>query len=407
MTERSKRTLVGRLAWCVAGTAVALVALELVIDRWLPVGRTVYEPDADLLHDARPFAATIQPMARDRIGEGDSTRVHVRTGELGFRGGFDAEASEPRLLILGDSLVMAENVPDEATFVRRLEDELTLRFEAPIRALNAGRSGYGPDQALLLFERVAPTVRPDAVLVVLCAYNDFGDLYRNKLFRMDGDELVRRPARLGPRPIQRFNDAERAASDLALVRLVRFFRRTSSLESEVIEDDVIPLYLAALEAQYLEHLHAPDASVMSLFEDIYDVDLAMNADPERTGAKSKLMRAVLQRFVDTARARGVPIGFIVVPAAPDVLPEFGIAIDEKRYPSWEAGRLTHLLVRASEATGAPVLDLTETLTAARGVERNFVGGTDIHWNARGQRVGARGAAGWLAELPAFRDALTR
>ena len=68
-----------------------------------------------------------------------------------------AEAKGPRVLVMGDSFVMAENVPLEqhlrAAAHEWIEEERTSR--PAVEGVNAGRSGYGPDQSLLLLERRA------------------------------------------------------------------------------------------------------------------------------------------------------------------------------------------------------------------------------------------------------------
>ena len=83
-----------------------------------------------------------------------------------MRAVFEGRASscgrgEQLVAVYGDSLVLAENVPLRETFVVRLEEHLRAA-DLPVRTLNAGVTGYGPDQSLLKFEREVRALRPAA-----------------------------------------------------------------------------------------------------------------------------------------------------------------------------------------------------------------------------------------------------
>jgi lysophospholipase L1-like esterase len=84
------------------------------------------------------------------------------------------EPGEARVLFLGDSQVAGFEVPDEETFVRRLEPELGRRLGRRVRTFNGGVRGYGTDQALLFYRDRGRALEPDAV-VVFVSGNDFSD----------------------------------------------------------------------------------------------------------------------------------------------------------------------------------------------------------------------------------------
>lgn len=400
-----------RLGLLLASAGVGLVALELSVDRWFPVGGVVYRLDDRLLHDAVANASRIQPMPAEGVGPGDSTRVFVSTGDEGYRGAsLDQPKSKPRVLVIGDSLVMAENVPDEATFVRQLGRALEEALGVTgIETVNAGRSGYGPDQALLLLERDGQTVAPDLVVFVLCAHNDFGDLMRNKLFRPGSKgELVSNQPFVGDR-VRRWFQAGKAESErLALRRLWDFYRGPSPA-AELPPSAAIDLYLAALRGQYEEHVVRRDREVVSLFEDVYDADVATGAGPG-VDAKVAMLQAIAvraARFSETKLA-GAPLRFVVVPSAVDVCEDFGIRVDPLRFPNYRPSRLAEAMVGAASHAGeGTVLDLTGALTSTGDTASFFVGGVDIHWNAAGQRVGASAVSAWLAADPEVRPRLVR
>ena len=399
--------LIKRLGLSLAALGAALVAAELAVERWFPVGGVVYRLDAELLHDARPDAARIQPMPRARVGPGDAARVLVTTGPEGMRGrGLDRSGERPRVLVMGDSLVMAENVPAGSTFVSQLTRALEEELDLPARSLegvNAGRSGYGPDQSLLLLERRAREIQPSLVVFVLCAHNDLGDLARNRLFALDGGLIVRRSPGVAPRIEEWFREGERAANRPALLRLLDAIRAGGPVEDE-FRGDPVPLYLAALRQQWDDALAG--RPVDSLFEDIHDVDVAHGMDVSG-GAKVALLAGIARGVLVAERSpaifgleRSAPVHFVVVPSAVDVCRPFGITVDPAIHAGYDPEALAATHVGALRSAGAErIHDLDPPLRALEAPEELFVGGTDIHWNARGQRWAARLVARHMAADP--------
>ncbi len=408
-----KSNAMGSLIWrrallSMSAVALTLLVIELSVDRFFPVLGQVYQLDSTLLHDAIPGSRRIQPMEPSRLGPGDRARVLVEVGPGGFRGDLDLDRdreSTARLLVLGDSFVMAENVPLEGTFVRQLAFELERGLGCEVEGVNAGRSGYGPDQSLLLLEREIDTVAPDVIVCVLCAHNDVGDLARNKLLRLGPDGgLVRCQPRIGARLVDEFARRAERSGGLGIQRLVRFWQEAPDRAPvNSVPAGTMDLYLAALAAQYDEFFVRNDLEVVSLFEDVYDADVAIRPETPAVSAKLELMAAVLRSMVELAASRGVPLHFVIVPSAVDMCPGFGIQVDPDRFSGYSPDHLSGRLVEAVELAGGRLTDLSAQLRAEGG--EVWVGGTDIHWNAAGQRVGARSVAAALLERPDLQSRL--
>src|SRR5215831_12472282 len=65
-------------------------------------------------------------------------------------------ANERRIVVLGDSLVLAVQVPLQQTFCKQLEATLNARSSGVrYRVIDAGVQGYGPVEEVLFYERVA------------------------------------------------------------------------------------------------------------------------------------------------------------------------------------------------------------------------------------------------------------
>lgn len=97
----------------------------------------------------------------------------VRTDGRGFNSPeFDCarKGDSFRVVTLGDSRTMAEGVPFEATYPRKLE-ALLRRRGGRVEVINAGVSGYSSYQGLVTLERELLPCRPD-VVTVLFGIND-------------------------------------------------------------------------------------------------------------------------------------------------------------------------------------------------------------------------------------------
>jgi len=80
---------------------------------------------------------------------------------------------ERRVVILGDSIVLAVQVPWRQTFGELLEARLNARSSGHrYRVINAGVQGYGPVEELLFFKSLVGALQPDLVIATLFVGND-------------------------------------------------------------------------------------------------------------------------------------------------------------------------------------------------------------------------------------------
>jgi lysophospholipase L1-like esterase len=122
-------------------------------------------------------------------------------------------AGEKRVVLLGDSLVLAVQVPFAQTFGELLERELNAR-RGPwrYRVINAGVQGYGPVEETLLFRALAERLQPDVVIQTIFVGNDAEEAVRSEP-RLRGDL-----------------SAADALQDTAVTRLRRLVRRSMVLQ---------------------------------------------------------------------------------------------------------------------------------------------------------------------------------
>jgi len=122
-------------------------------------------PDPELLFRVRPNP--------------DGGPVHGYTGinAQGFRGrplGPPTPGARV-VLVLGDSCAFGWRIRDvERTFAARLERELAARG-APVEVYNLSQPGYSSTQTRMLYERWAPVLSPDVVIL----YQGWNDLWKS------------------------------------------------------------------------------------------------------------------------------------------------------------------------------------------------------------------------------------
>lgn len=80
----------------------------------------------------------------------------------------------PRVLVLGDSVAEAMQVPPGADFSSRLRQRFA-ESGRRVEIVNAGHSGFGTDNELLFYEAEGRRYRPDIVLLELNLQNDFAE----------------------------------------------------------------------------------------------------------------------------------------------------------------------------------------------------------------------------------------
>ncbi len=118
-----------------------------------------YRFSFDRYHPVRGW--TLVPnLRRTPVFDGKSLSSNSR----GLRGEREYAPTKPagvtRIALFGDSFTFGEEVSDEETYARRIEDG-----HPEFEVLNFGVHGYGHDQMLLYLREVLPIYRPDVVLI--------------------------------------------------------------------------------------------------------------------------------------------------------------------------------------------------------------------------------------------------
>lgn len=384
----------------------ALGMAEVTAERLLGARlRPVFRSDDRLVFELIPDRSSV--MTR-RAANGGETVAH-RINSEGFRGGELRPSGEAlRIAVYGDSFIHAVYSPDEETFAMQLQTLLASRLGREVEVVNAGVSSYGPDQILLKMEDELSTLRPRLAIVAVFAGNDYGDLMRNKMFRLDETgNLVPSPWSLDPKVRIRFELSQRES---ILKRAMRELRNTrhpaQSSEGDASASMLTDMdfLLEQADGEYQSFVVERDPHITNTHVDYYSADLSLRPSSESARYKIALMAKVLERIRDVSREHDTPLVFLFIPHPVDVTGgEWDSwAIDRTRFPEYDGRNQIAPLEAAARALGVPHVSLYDVYRSRDARALYFRDGDD-HWNAAGQRLAAESMAdallshGWLPD----------
>jgi len=244
VTTRRLRGLVQNLGLLAAASLFAVAGAEWLLRSWAPQAGFVYRLDPRCHYTLAPGTRKLHRNSAPNGGR----RVLFVVNSDGFRG--DELRSGPglRVLVYGDSFVEADYTPLPETFTKRLEARLASALAQDVEVVNAGVTGYGPDQALRRFGDEAARLRPAAAILVVYAGSDFGDVFRNRLYRLDGGRLVEGGGFVSESLWWQFEDARRRTP----YHILRGLRRLGNAHRRAGASGELQWQLARYVARSLE-----------------------------------------------------------------------------------------------------------------------------------------------------------
>jgi hypothetical protein len=333
-----------------------------------------------------------------RDGEDGKARILMKVNSAGFRGPeLQHHKSMPRIVVYGDSFVMARLTGIDDTFPVQLARKIEQAIHVPIEAVNAGVMGYGPDQECLRIEDEIGPLAPDLLVVALFAGNDFGDLVRDKIYRLAPDGSLRLNHYSISRPaIENFPDQPGSAPWSMLWRGLEYVAQPSSLSPPPREPLPWPSkleirgYVRKAREEYEDFVVQGDNEVKNLFGDSYNADVSLAPDAPSARYSKAVMEQVLIRIEAVARAHGVPVLLLFIPSPADVC-------DGPRWAAWSRvasavssdyrpEALTDVLSDIAKRNAFEYIDLFGPFRDAGANSLFFP--VDHHWNAAGQELAA-------------------
>ncbi len=383
----------GILVFTVTGLAMLGVA-ELVGEMILgPRYRGIYTLDDRVIFKLIPDRTSV--LTRAPINGGET--VTQRINSDGFRGPELRSDHSTRVVVYGDSFIHAAYSDWEDTFSGQLQRILSEKSGRDIEVINAGVSSYGPDQIALKMEAELPRLKPDIVIVSVFAGNDFGDLLRNKLFRIDDEGAIR----LNPHwrlteelaarweLAQRESILKRALSDA--LSTVRALIASQSSDGPASIPDFINLdfLVEQAEREYRDFVEEKSDLITNTHIDYYSANVNLTPRSDSARFQSEYMRQILARIDATAKDAGVPLVFLFIPHPFDVAENYDEwQLDQSRYPDYDSRNQIRVLEKAAASLKTPYLSLYEPYRATDANKLYFHGGDD-HWNRHGQLLAAQ------------------
>lgn len=385
------------LAWnaralmLLVSVGLTLTAAEVLLRRVLgPRYYTSVRLDDRLLYRLSPGSQ--REYTRAAINGGVRVRYGINSG--GFRGEeLAVPARSPRVVVYGDSFIMAEFSRTEDTFAERLEVHLARRLGTRVEVVNAGVAGYGPDQELRRMQAELPGLRPDLVIVAIYAGNDFGDIIRNKLYRLSADgSLLDNDFAIDPEVERR---VKLGRSELILKKALRDAQNrlfgdpnTKIPTGKEARRERVEAALKQLVAEYREYVVDGDNVVHELLSDPYNADVSLSPSSDSARYRIELLEQIIARMRATTSEMHVPLMFVLIPSPIDVTDEHESGeVDPELHPEYRRSTLTDILEQICRRKQVPAVNLFGPFRE-RGAGELYLKGVDDHWNEAGEDFAA-------------------
>ncbi len=280
----------------------------------------------------------------------------------------------------------------------KLQEKLRLECPFPIETINAGVIGYGPDQISRKIEREIDILLPDLIIVAIFADNDFGDLIRNKIYRLGPDgRLQENRYSFSTRVL----DGLKSPEELVLVRMMKkaywrllairrkYRANGKNRKGKTVGDPkwTVEGWLEESKKEYVEFVLKADNEIKQIRSDHIDADICLEPKSESAIYKAKLMEKVLLRMKQIVESRNVPLILLIIPSPVDVVEDYDITVNEELYPDYNPRNLSNRVVECAENAGIPHLNLFDGFSKNNPSSLYFRHG-DNHWNANGQELAA-------------------
>lgn len=377
-------------------TCIAILSIFILSDSYvrffLPQYREIYDYDTRLIHRLIPGSSKVTIMSEK---DGGAT-IPVQVNSFGFRGPeFDLQKTKNRIIVYGDSHIEAYFSREENTFPSKLRKYLANSSDIKMdgtEVINAGVTGYGPDQILLRMQDELPKYKPDITVVALCN-NDFGDLMRNKIFFLENGTLAEHEHQFNPilkamRKAFVYSPGIKFVY-LKLIDFAAIFKKESSQEYFGMYYN----YSIMLgKAECADYLIKNSSTVANPFGDHDDMDMAVDPNSFCTEYKKELMKSIMKEMTIAASATNTTLIFMFIPSRYEVDERlFAETVDTRIYPDYNRTYFSQTYRDLAHDINADYLDLHAPFAAQakNGEKLFFQYDKDWHWNDLGEEYAAQ------------------
>ncbi len=386
--------IIGLTILLIGGIEVALRVLffEKLIDRGNQE-EVAYMFHPTYLVDLKPNQS--KQFTRTQVNGGDT--IYWKTNSGGYRESMETVDSEYTLYVFGDSNIQGRFSSYKHTLPGQLGVRLSQTLNLEVNVVNAGVIGFGPDQCLLKMKEKFSEERPDYVILNIFADNDYGDIIRNGLFRIDQKGKLRLIDH------QRTPDPYLNGTPVSFWDYWMVARMSRAIGRKISGAD-LPEHRKRAEINMLTSLCANEYeayvneqwNTFSVFKDHYDIDLAIDPHSEASKLKVLLMEEILKEVQRFTEEQQIGLLVLIQPSVQDLTQNQVIGVKElKQFPSYDPSRLSSLIEDMCLRNQINYLNLWELFKKNTPEKLYFL--LDDHWNDKGQALAAEAVADYLAK----------
>ena len=414
---RIKRILTDTII-IIAITCVIIAVIELVVRAAFPEMKdyrkssrsTVFQYNEKYLVSLKPNHVQHHTVKKENGGG----TVIWQTNALGFRGEEIDPKNRPRIIVYGDSNVLARFSQDKDTYPSVLQKILRSNGENA-QVINAGIAGAGPDQSLIRLADDFDLVKPDMVIFHIFADNDYGDIIKNRLYKISSnDELIKtgfpstvdeKFTELGPKVSDLFRGLYLQGAVNYLLSKRKETKENALSKQVKTESTLNELEQAAKLGYSIYKSNQPRQ--LTHFSDLYDIDIAADPQSESAQVKIKLMEKVLLAANKFCTEKNVRFIVIVQPSMLDLtMSPYYIGYQDlaKRYKNYKPTNLTDPLKQICTKHNLSCVHLIDSYRQ-NDPDTLYLG--DGHWNTKGQLLAAEETSKKIMQLQVASTTLTK
>jgi|SRR5580700_3306099 hypothetical protein len=375
--------------------AITLSITEVLLHAYFPFEDTTLQLDPRYLHRFKPNSQEIYWFSEANGGKRLIAKVNAegRRGEL-------VDMDRPRILVYGDSFIAAMFSPMKEWFTYQLEQKLKDKLTPSPQVVNCGVQGYGPDQESLVMEDEIDRLKPRLIIISIYTSNDFGDLLRDKIYKLDQKmQLQDNRYTLDPFLVRKFYEAEHLPRSYFARMVQKGWQMIFHPENEP-DDPTGGAYMdAALrdsQSEYKDYVIDGNNSVKNLLHDHYDADVSLTPNSDSAQYKRTLMDRVIEKMKRVADAHSVPLMLVIVPAPFDIVDNYAVTVDTKKYPEYRRSELSDIVEGIAQKYDIPYVNLYKPFREHGAASLYFVVDND-HWNAAGEQLAADLVADYIKQ----------